>query len=152
MWLLSKLLRLIPGVGSLLDWVGNTALKLYSAKLSADGAHEAKIADLAAREIDLEGKEAALNLQAKAQIRGRWWAPENLFGYIAVTYWAKVITLDFVLASLLRDFGLGDPQWTTGSLKGATATAMAQIMMFWLGARGVQNVASIVAGAFGKRG
>lgn len=140
-----ELLKLIPGISSLLQWAGNIGIKLYSAKLAAEGAHDAKVVELAARELQLDEMEARLNAQSKSEIRHIWWAPENLFGYIAVTYWLKVITFDIVLGSI---FDIG---WSTPFLQGNTAVGMNMIMTFWLGKRGVENVASILGAAFGKR-
>jgi len=142
MWLLS----FIPGISTLLQYLGNTADKLYDAKLAAEGSHEAKSADLLARELRLDEVEARLNAQAKAEIRGRWYAPENLmFYFVALPYWFKAITVDNVLSQI---FDLG---WTTPHLQGATAQTMTLVMAFWFGQRGVQNVAAIIAQAFGKR-
>lgn len=142
MWLL----KFIPGVSQLLEWIGNTGVKLYSAKLSAEGAHENKVAELALREIQLDETEARLNAQAKSEIRGRWYAPENMmFYFVALPYYFKAITLDNVLGSIWE---MG---WTTPGLKGDTATAMAMIMAFWFGQRAITSVASVIAGAFGKK-
>lgn len=141
MWLIN----LIPGLSTLVQWIGGFAVQLYSAKLAAVGTHEAKAVELAAREMRLDEVEARLNANAKTEIRHIWWAPENLFGFIAVTYWLKVITFDIVLGSIF------DLHWATPFLKGATQDGMNLIMTFWLGKRGVENVASIIGAAFGKR-
>lgn len=138
-------LKLLPGVSSFLQWAGNIGIQLYSSKLAAEGAHDAKVVELAARELELDQLEARLNAQAKTEIRHIWYAPENLFGYIAISYWAKVITFDIVLGSI---FDLG---WNTPFLEGSTAVGMNMIMTFWLGKRGIENVASIISAAFGKR-
>lgn len=135
----------LPLLGTILKALGNLGLKLYDAKLAAEGSHEAKVVELAAREMQLDEMEARLNAQAKTEIRHIWYAPENLFGYIAVTYYLKVITVDVVLGSV---FDLG---WHTDFLRGETATAMNLIMTFWLGKRGIENVASIISAAFGKQ-
>lgn len=143
MWL--KLLQLIPGISSLIQWAGNIAINLYSAKLSATGAHEAKVVELAARELQLDDTEARLNAQAKSQIRDKWYAPENLMFYcVALPYWFKAVTVDNVIGSIW-ELGLSTPV-----LHGDTATAMTMVMVFWFGKRGVENVASILSAAFGK--
>src|SRR6266403_116852 len=139
-----SLLRFIPGISRLLQWAGNIGIKLYSAKLAADGAHEAKVVELAARELQLDETEARLNAQAKSEIRHIWYAPENLFGYIGVAYWGKVIFIDYVIISLIHDLTGFDLSFVTLPLKGSTATAMTMIMTFWLGKRGIENVATIL--------
>lgn len=135
----------LPLIGSILSAISNFGLKMYDAKLAADGARDAKVVELGARQIQLDALEARLNAQAKSEIRHIWWAPENLFAYIAVTYYLKVITVDNVLGSV---FDLG---WHTPFLTGATNDAMNMIMVFWLGKRGVENVASIISAVFGRR-
>lgn len=139
------LLSSLPVVGSIINAIGNFGVKLYDAKLQAQGTHEAKVVELAKREIDLDETEARLNSQAKAQIRGIWYAPENLFGYIMVSYYGSAILLDSVIAPKLGF------SWFTPRLTGETLEASKQIMLFWLGARGLQMTAGIIAGAFGRK-
>lgn len=135
----------LPLIGSIIQALGNFGLKLFDAKLAADGAHDAKVVELAARQIQLDALEARLNSQAKTEIRHIWYAPENLFAYIALSYYIKVITIDTVLGSI---FDIG---WSTPFLTGSTAVTMNMILVFWLGKRGVENVASIISAAFGKK-
>lgn len=139
-------LKFIPGVSQFIQWAGNIGIQLYSAKLSAVGTHEAKIVELAARELALDETEARLNADAKSQIRDRWYAPENLMFYlVALPYWFKAITVDNVIGEI---FDLG---WTTPHLQGDTAKAMTMILVFWFGKRGIENVATILGATFGKR-
>lgn len=122
------------------------ALGAYTEKLKANGQHENKVVELASRTIELDAKEARLNADTKRNILGYWYAPENLFAYfIAFPYWFTVITLDFLVFPAL------EIEHATAPLRGETATVMAMIMTFWLGKRAVTSVASIIAGAFGKR-
>lgn len=122
------------------------ALGAYTEKLKANGQHDNKVVELAAREMQLDGQEARLNAQSKSEIRDRWYAPENLFAYtIALPYWFTVITMDFLVFPAL---GI---EHATAPLHGDTAVAMTMIMTFWLGKRALTSVASIIAGAFGKR-
>lgn len=122
------------------------ALGAYTEKLKATGQHENKVVELAAKTLELDAQEARLNAQAKSEIRDRWYAPENLFAYtIALPYWFTVITMDYLIFPAL---GI---EHATGVLQGDTAVAMTMIMTFWLGKRAVTSVASIIAGAFGKR-
>lgn len=140
------LLSSLPVVGSIINAIGNFGVKLYDAKLQAQGTHEAKVVELAKREIDLDETEARLNSQAKAQIRGIWYAPENLFGYIMVSYYGSAIFIDNVIVPKL-----GLNLAITPHLNGETLEASKLIMLFWLGARGAQTVAGIIAGAFGRK-
>lgn len=138
MW--AKLLSIITGP------LFGTILQGYTEKLKASGQHDNKVVELAAREMQLDATEARLNAQAKSEIRDRWYAPENLFAYtIALPYWFTVITLDYLIFPML---GI---EHATGPLKGDTAVAMTMIMTFWLGKRALTSVASIIAGAFGKK-
>lgn len=142
---LLKLAPLIPGVSSLLQKAGDIALSAYGQKLTASGAHEAKVVELAARELAVQQDEARLNAQAKTEIRHIWYAPENLMFYlVALPYWFKAITMDNVIGSI---FELG---WSTPGLKGDTGRAMMMVMAFWFGTRAIQSVASIIGAAFGK--
>ncbi len=140
-----ELLKFIPGVSRLLTWAGNIGIKLYSAKLAADGAHEAKIVELATREMALDETEARLNAQAKSEIRGHWYEPENaMFYFVALPYWLKSITIDNVIGSIWE---LG---WSTPALHGETAETMMMIMVFWFGKRGIVDIAKVISAAFGK--
>lgn len=122
------------------------ALQAYTLKLQANGQHDNKVVELAAKEMELDAGEARLNAQTKANILGRWYAPENLFAYaIAFPYWFTVITLDFLIFPAL---GI---EHATAPLRGDTALIMSMIMTFWFGKRAITSVASIIAGAFGKR-
>lgn len=144
MWL--SALKFIPGVASFLQWAGGVGVQLYSAKLSAEGAHDAKVVELAARELQLDDTEARLNAQAKAMIRDKWYAPENvMFYFVALPYWLKAITVDNVIGSIWH---MG---FSTPGLHGNTAQTMMMVMVFWFGKRGIENVSSIIGAAFGKR-
>lgn len=140
-----SILSSLPLIGTIINAVGNFGIRLYSTKLQALGSHEAKVVELAARELQLDALEARLNAQSKTEIRHIWYAPENiLFYFVALPYWLKAVTVDNVIGSI---WDLG---WSTPILQGDTAIAMTMIMTFWFGKRGVENVASILGAAFGK--
>lgn len=121
-------------------------LDAYKLKLDGTNNHEAKVTELAIRQMELDGQEARLNADRKRDILGHWWAPENLFAYfIAFPYWFVVITMDFLVFPAL---GIDH---ATQPLRGDTAVVMAMIMTFWLGKRTINTVATIIASAFGKR-
>lgn len=121
-------------------------LGLYKEKLAGQNNHEKIVESLAIRSMELDQQEARLNNDRKNSILGAWYAPENLFAYfIALPYWFVAITMDYVVFPAL------DIEHATGALKGDTALAMTMIMTFWLGKRAVTSVATIIAGAFGKK-
>jgi hypothetical protein len=78
------------------------------------------------REISVEG-------EYKRALIGRWYEPTNLFGYIMVIYFGKIIVWDKVLK-------LG----VTDSITGQGAEWAGWIMMFYVGKRGFENVARII--------
>lgn len=139
------LLKLVPGISQFLQWAGDIGIKLYSAKLSAEGAHEAKTVEIAIRQIALDETEARLNAQAKTEIRGRWYAPENLMFYLIVfPYWFMVITVDYLISPM---FGWGH---VTLPLRGDTAKVMMIVVAFWFGKRMVGDISTTVAQIFKK--
>ena len=105
----------------------------YKAKLASGNTSERIAADLAARELAVQQKEVEVEGEYKRSLIGRWYEPTNLFGYIMVIYFGKSIIWDKVLA-------LG----TTDGLTGATAEWAGWIMMFYVGKRGIENVARII--------
>ncbi len=110
----------------------------YKAKLAAGNTQEKIAADLAARELAVQGVE----IQAQNQLRiaevGKWYEPDHLFGYIMVIYFAKAVLIDKVIASFIG------ADWQTDPLKGDLATWAGMIMMFYVGKRGIENVARIL--------
>src|SRR5262245_33942187 len=132
------------GFGVILNWLGNllggpfakAAVDAYRARLTAESTTERTAADLAARELAVEQREAELQTELrKAQI-GHWYEPEHLFGYIMVIYFAKVVLWDKVLAALTGG--------STDALAGEVATWAGMIMLFYFGKRGFENVARIL--------
>lgn len=110
-----------------------TALDAYKAKLDSGNTKDRIAADLAARELELQRREAELGTEYKRALIGKWYEPVQLLGYIMVLYVGKVVVYDKVLA-----WGVTDP--ITGSV-GEWAGA---IIMFLIGKRGVENVARIL--------
>ena len=122
---------------ALLSFLGgpivNAAIKAYSAKLAAGNTSEKIAADLAARELAVQQREAEVEGDYKRVLIGRWYEPTNLFGYIMVIYFGKIIVWDKVLK-------LG----VTDSITGQGAEWAGWIMMFYVGKRGFENVARII--------
>jgi hypothetical protein len=111
----------------------NAAIKAYSAKLAAGNTSEKIAADLCARELAVQQREAEVAGEYKRALIGHWYEPTNLFGYIMVIYFGKIIVWDKV-------FKLG----VTDSITGQGAEWAGWIMMFYVGKRGFENVARII--------
>ena len=122
---------------ALLSFLGgpivNAAIKAYSAKLAAGNTSEKIAADLAARELAVQQREAEVEGDYKRALIGRLYEPTNLFGYIMVIYFGKLIVWDKVLK-------LG----VTDGITGQGAEWAGWIMMFYVGKRGFENVARII--------
>ena len=122
------------------------ALDGYKLKLDSTNSHEAKVTELAVKEMELDGLEARLNNERKNRIDGKWYAPENLSFYlIGLPYWFIAITVDYLIAPAMGY------EHVTLPLKGETAVVMGMIMGFWLGKRTINSVVKTIADAFGKR-
>ena len=123
--------------GAILSFLGgpivNGAIKAYQAKLAAGNTSENIAADLAARELAVQQREIEVQGDYKRALIGHWYEPTNLFGYIMVIYFGKIIVIDKVLK-------LG----VTDSIAGQGAEWAGWIMMFYVGKRGIENVARIL--------
>jgi hypothetical protein len=111
----------------------NGAIKAYQAKLAAGNTSENIASDLAARELAVQQKEIEVQAEYKRALIGHWYEPTNLFGYIMVIYFGKIIVWDKVLK-------LG----TTDAIAGQAAEWAGMIMLFYIGKRGIENVARII--------
>jgi hypothetical protein len=125
-----------------LGWLGNllggpfakAAVDAYRAKLSAENTSEKIAADLKAKEIDLDAREAALNAQTVQVEQGNWmtrWVRPAWAAPFVIYTW-KVVVWDKVLAD-----------WTHGStapLTGPIATLMTVVAAAYFGFRGLQYV------------
>ena len=111
----------------------NALIDAYKAKLEAGNTSERIAADIAGRELDVQRREAEVQAEYKRALIGHWYEPTNLFGYIMVIYFGKIIVWDKVLA-----LGVTDP------ITGQGAEWAGWIMMFYVGKRGFENVARII--------
>ena len=109
------------------------AIGAYEAKLKAGNTSETIAASLAARELAVQQREAEVEAEYKRALIGHWYEPTNLFGYIMVIYFGKIIVWDKVLK-------LG----VTDSITGQGAEWAGWIMLFYVGKRGFENVARIM--------
>ena len=106
----------------------------YKAKLDAGNTSERIAADLAAKDLELQGRERELNVKQNISDEGRWWtaAPR------AVVCWAFAI---FVMKVVVWDKVLG---WgSTDPLSGMVADWGGAVMVMWFGGRTFEKVARI---------
>jgi len=130
-------------LGTILGWLGNllggpfarAAVDAYRAKLEATNSSERVTADLAARELAVEQREAELRAQVLIAEQGnaatRWVRPLWALPFIAWSY--KVVVWDLML-----DLG------STPELKGVTANLCVTIAGAYFLGRSAEKVASIV--------
>ena len=126
----------------ILPWLGNllggpfakAAVDDYRAKLTAENTSEKIAADLAARELDVEKREAELASQVVIAEQGRWYTalPRPLFAFAFVIYVWKVVVWDKVL-------GLG----TTDGLSGDVAQWAMIVLTAYFGGRSLEKVARV---------
>ncbi len=114
------------GFGALVD--------AYKAKLTSDNTADKIAADLATKDLELQGRERELNTQLNISDNGRWWtaAPRAIVCWAIAIFTAKVVIIDTVL-------GWG----TTPALKGQVADAYSAVIVMWFGGRTIEKVARI---------
>jgi hypothetical protein len=117
-------------INMVLNWltggVADRLIDAYKAKL-ASGDEEGRIAaDLAKRDLELRTQERIAQL-------GYPLAPANLFAYVTLIYYGKIVIWDVVL-------GLG----STDVLRGAASEWAGMIVLAIIGKSGVENVARIL--------
>lgn len=109
------------------------ALSAYQAKLNSGNTSERIASEIVARELEVQRRETELAGEYKRALIGHWYEPTNLFGYIMVIYFGKIIVWDKVLK-----LGVTDP------IEGQAAEWAGWIMLFYIGKRGFENVARIL--------
>lgn len=114
----------------------NGAIGAYKAKLEAGNTAARIDADIVGRELDVQKREIEVQSQLKIAEIGKWYEPSHLFAYIMVIFFAKVIIWDKVLGDLTG--GRTDP------LTGDVAAWAGMVFTFYLGKRGIENVARIL--------
>jgi len=130
-----------PIIGAILRPILGTFLDGYKAKLESQTSREAIAAELAQRELDVQGKEIAAQHQLKVAQIGHAWEPEKLFAYIIVIYFAKLVIWDKVIGSFA---GYTANVFRTDPLTGEAVGWAAMVMAFYFGKRGIENVARIL--------
>ncbi|WP_111423742.1 hypothetical protein, partial [Rhodoplanes roseus] len=115
--------------------VVNGLINAYKAKLEAGNSSERIAADLAARELAVQQREAELRIDQIRIDDGRWWtsAPR------AVVMWSLAI---FVAKCMVWDKVLG---WgSTDPLGGDIQQWAGLVMAMWFGGRSIEKVARIL--------
>lgn len=126
-----------------LGWLGNllggpfakAAVDAYRAKLDVESSADAHTADLVARELAVETREAELSQQLVVAEQGNWLARlvRPLFALPFVVYTWKIVVWDKVLA-----WGSTDP------LGADMASLMTTIVAAYFGGRTIEKVAAIM--------
>lgn len=133
-----------PIIGAILNPIVNGLLKAQQQKLEAQGSHEARVAELAQTQLNLDKREAELNNQLLIVEQGNWmtrWVRPALGGAAVILTWKL----------LVWDLALG--QWTQGRTDALGPQAywlLTTIIIAYMGGRSVEKVADKIAGVFKK--
>lgn len=123
----------------LLSFFGGPIIKgvidAYKAKLDAGNNSEKIAADLAGKDLELQGRERELNVKQNIADDGRWWtsAPRAIICWSFALYVAKVVVWD-------QMFGWG----STPPLKGDIAEWGSAVMVMFFGGRTLEKIARIL--------
>ena len=127
----------------ILSWLGallggpfaKAAVEAYRAKLDVENNADARTADLAARELSVEQREAELAQQLLVAEQGNWLARlvRPLFALPFITYVWKIVVWDKVLA-----WGSTDP------LGPDMTSLMTTVVAAYFGGRTIEKVAAIL--------
>jgi hypothetical protein len=142
-WLLGKLIA-TPVIGAILGPIVNGLLTAQKQRLEAAGSHEARVADLAQKSLDLDKREAEVNASIVIAEQGHWFTRciRPLLGLAVVVLVWKVIVYDKALG-----------QWTGGStdaLDPKLWNVVMTIIISYMGGRTAERVADKIAGVFKK--
>ena len=139
-WLGTKLAG--TAIGAILNPLVNGALKYQQQKLEAAGSHEARVAELANKQIDLDKREAEVNASVLIAEQGHWVTRSirPLFGLAAAILAWKILVWDLALG-----------EWTHGSTDKLSSQAFwleTTIVIAYMGGRTAEKVADKIAGVF----
>jgi hypothetical protein len=130
----------VPIIGAILQPILNALLTNQKQKLDAAGSHEAVVADLAKKSIDLDTREAELNAETIKAEQGNW-VTRSIRPLLAL----PVIVLVWKL--LVWDKALG--QWTNGHTDGLSDQIWwycTTVTIAYFGGRTVEKVAEKISG------
>lgn len=126
----------LPIIGQLVTGVINGFLGAYKAKLASDTSMEATAADLAKKELDVQGREIAAIQAIRVAEIGHPWEPDKIAAYITFAYYGKIVFFDKILGAWTG--------WTTDPLTGQAAVWATLIMSYYFAKRGAENVTTIM--------
>lgn len=128
-------------MGAILTWLLsfisgpllNNLTLAYKAKLQQGTDQEKLATDLAARELQVQQAETAVQTQYRIAEIGHWYEPDKIMGYTVAFLFAKIVVWDICLG------------WGSTDLHpGFVTTTSAVIISFYFGKRGIENVAKIL--------
>lgn len=137
-----------PVIGSLIKAFLGPVLQTYLAreqmKTDAAGSHEARVAELGAKALELDKREAEINAQIILAEQGNWFSrlPRPLMGNAVGVLVVKLLVWDLALG-----------QWTGGhtdKLSSQTFWIVTTIIIAYFGSRTVEKGANIIASIFKK--
>ncbi len=125
---------LLPVLKFLGDGAFKSLVDGYKAKLEAGNNSEKIAAELAGKDLELQGRERELNVKQNIADEGRWWtaAPRAIVCWSIALFIAKAVVWDKML-------GLG----VTPELKGFVSDVGSAVIVMWFGGRTIEKVARI---------
>lgn len=129
-------------VGSALSPLINAVLGWQKQKLDAAGSHDARVAELAQRELALDQREAEVQAQVVIAEQGNWMtrSVRPILGFAACVLTWKLLVWDLALG-----------QWTHGHTDELSPQAywlVTTIVIAYMGGRSFEKVADKIAGIF----
>jgi hypothetical protein len=126
---------------TIMSWLGNllggpfakAAVEAYGKKLDAENSRDAKVAELAGRELTVREKERELSVKLSTSVA--WYHPSSLMGYSLAIFFAKCVIWDKVL-------GLG----STDALRGDLQIWAQSIIYAYFGSYTVITAARVIRG------
>lgn len=137
-----------PLIGTILKAILGPLLQTYltaqKQKLDAAGSHDARVAEVATKALELDKREAEINAQIVLAEQGNWFTriPRPIMGCSVAILVAKIIVWDLALG-----------QWTGGHTDKLSPQAfwiVTTIIIAYFGSRSVEKVANTVSSIFKK--
>lgn len=130
----------MPFISMILGWLGqllggpfiSAALKAYQAKIAAGTNQDNLREQLAAQAMQADVQMEQLRVQQRIAQSGTWYAVENVFGYVTLIYYAKVLLYDAA-------FHIG----STDAVHGDVGTWAGMVISFFFAKKGVESALRI---------
>lgn len=123
-------------IGWAVQLLAGPLLDAYKARLAAGDNADRLAADLAAKDLAVQQREAELRSAERLALIGHWYEPANLLGYVVVGHFALVVVTNAL-------HGLDIASFSIPEIKGDVAQWMGMVMSFFVGGRAAISVASI---------